>query len=345
MTSSLRLSSTAELLAAVPALMGFTPEQSLVLLGASRDGTRSRIGLTLRADLPDTPDESATLAAQLTESLRTNDMGGVVVLVIDRAGDPDDPPRQTLLACLARALEDRHIELTHALWVPWLAAGQPYACYEDAEHRGVQNDPRASTVTATAVHHGLPVLGSREQLAEELTPNAAVDQERRAQLVLAEVIRTAGETAAYRHQRYRVLQAALRAAADGVLPDTESAIVALLVALSDPAVRDTGIADSAASAQQLWTFLTREAPTPARPEPAVLLAVTAYRNGDGARARVALDTALQCNPEHTLALLLDAALEQGLPPSRCEPAFRTAADQAARLCQPSSAAAPHQSAE
>lgn len=340
MSSSVRLTSTEDVLAALPALIGFTPTQSLLLLDIRRDENPGRIGPVMRVDLPDSSSASVELATQLAVLLRNSEVRTVVVVIVDSAGTPHDLSRRELLTCLTDALGECGIEIKHALWAPRLASGEPYACYLDGEHRGAQSDPRASMVAATLVEQGYPVCDSRDGLVQELAPNGEVDQQRRTQLVESAVIRTVTDTAAHRPWRYQLLQDALAAAADGVLPGTESEVVELLVALSDPVVRDTGIGDSPAAAQRLCTFLTREAPTSVRAEPAALVAVAAYRNGDGARAQIALDTALQCCPEHTLALLLTAVLEQGVPPWRCEPVLRHARDEATRICHLDDAAPP-----
>jgi hypothetical protein len=47
-----RLSSPGELIAALPVLIGFHPEDSLVLVGMAGPELRGRVGLTVRVDLP-----------------------------------------------------------------------------------------------------------------------------------------------------------------------------------------------------------------------------------------------------------------------------------------------------
>ena len=49
--------------------------------------------------------------------------------------------------------------------------------------------------------------------------------------------------------------------------------------------------------------------------PASLLAFTAWQCGDGALANIALDRALADAPGYSMALLLQAALDAGMPPS------------------------------
>jgi hypothetical protein len=55
-------------------------------------------------------------------------------------------------------------------------------------------------------------------------------------------------------------------------------------------------------------------PTPLDAAPATLLAVSAWLRGDGAMARIALDRALDSQPDYALAGLLSRGLDSGLNP-------------------------------
>ena len=65
-THALRLTSPGELIAAVPFLLGFQPQRSVVLMALQQ----RRIGLTERLDLPDPGQELAAAAAMLRPLLR-----------------------------------------------------------------------------------------------------------------------------------------------------------------------------------------------------------------------------------------------------------------------------------
>ena len=75
----------------------------------------------------------------------------------------------------------------------------------------------------------------------------------------------------------------------------------------DPAHRDAH--------RRLWTDLVRRAQPGYVAAPASLLAFTAWQNGDGALANIALDRALADTPGYSMALLLREALDAGAPPS------------------------------
>ena len=75
----------------------------------------------------------------------------------------------------------------------------------------------------------------------------------------------------------------------------------------DPAHRDAH--------RRRWTDLVRRAQPGYAAAPASLLAFTAWQSGDGALANIALDRALADTPGYSMALLLQEALDAGMPPS------------------------------
>ena len=70
-----------------------------------------------------------------------------------------------------------------------------------------------------------------------------------------------------------------------------------------------------------WAEVTRRAEAPLVPAPATLLAVAAWRCGDGALAAMAAQYALHVDPDYTLAGVLLQAIRAGLPPAVAEQAF------------------------
>jgi hypothetical protein len=65
----------------------------------------------------------------------------------------------------------------------------------------------------------------------------------------------------------------------------------------------------------LWTDIVRRVERDLAAAPATLLAFAAWRNGDGAIASIALDRALDADPDYSMAQLLLHGLDNGLPPS------------------------------
>src|SRR5690606_20177596 len=105
---------------------------------------------------------------------------------------------------------------------------------------------------------------------------------------------------------------ALRKSAEKEFSLSDEQIAELGIALSDGKIRDACLATAsppntplAHQAARLWQCLARALPDPERAEAACLAAFAAYQAGDGTLARIALDVALQANPSHVLAGLLD----------------------------------------
>jgi Domain of unknown function (DUF4192) len=66
---------------------------------------------------------------------------------------------------------------------------------------------------------------------------------------------------------------------------------------------------------RLWTDVLRGAAVEYVPAPASLLAFVAWQAGRGALGAVAVDRALAARPGYSMGLLIDSALQAGLPPS------------------------------
>jgi hypothetical protein len=104
----------------------------------------------------------------------------------------------------------------------------------------------------------------------------------------------------------------------GVITDADL-LAWLVISLAHLPVRDDAWArmepEHRDAHRRLWTDLVRNAADPWVPAPAALLAFTAWQCGDGALASVAIDRALACDPDYSMALLLREILDAGVPPS------------------------------
>ena len=91
------------------------------------------------------------------------------------------------------------------------------------------------------------------------------------------------------------------------------------VALTNLPVRDASFAWTggplAGAAIGLWRELVQRVPAPYAAAPATLLAVAAYRRGDGSLADAYLRRALEDDPDYRMADLVLSSLEQGLHPA------------------------------
>lgn len=295
------------LIAALPAVLGFVPEQSLVLLTV--DG--GELGCVLRIDLSDTPAEMARAMTQLAEvASAAQPDAAVAVIVDDASGD-----HCTLADDLAEALAVHGIELLDAHVVDRVAEGGNWECADGCGRGGPVDDPSSSPLAMAAVLDGRRLYTRRADLEAVI----AVDAERAA--ALAEVMgaaRALGSAAQARAAVEDIVAIASRVRRGQALEDADAARVG--AALGDIRVRDTvfalAVGVDAGAAEALWATLARILPAPWRTEALVLLAFSAYARGDGPLAGVSLDAALRGDPDHRMAGMLDQALQSGMRPER-----------------------------
>lgn len=320
----IKLSKPGELLAAVPHILGFRPVSSVVLLQNPERG--KEIGRRLRGDLP--PAEATEQAAkQLAESITMDHPSSVLILIVGDGQDEDayPPPHAALVEALRVELDARGVAQPAAYWVPSIAKGSRWRCYDHVECTGVLRDPMSSVVAAEVASSGYVTYGSREELERVLAPDDELILRRRAEVIDEKLRRLAGGDGRELSPDYgaEVLRKALRAASTGMLTLSDDQIAELGLALTDKSLRDACLATAipadselAQAAARLWQALTRSLPAPERAEAASLAGYAAYMCGDGALAGIAFQIALETDPAHVLAGLLVRALGHGLHPER-----------------------------
>jgi uncharacterized protein DUF4192 len=304
-------------IAALPAVLGFVPEKSLVLVSID-DG---QLGLVMRVDL------SAALADRIGHLAEVAAAAGpeaaiVVIVDADGAGCPTcNEEYRELCGTLIEELSLRDIVLWAAHVVDRVAAGGRWHCVDGCGLAGAVDDPSASPLAVAAVLDGHRLYARRADLQAII---AVDDRVRSAALAALIDERAASRDVAYRADPVccgrRDVEDAMAAAAsiaDGQqLSDAE--LANLGCALADVQVRDTlyglAIGENAGQAESLWALLSRSLPEPWRVEALVLLAFSAYARGDGPLAGVSLEAALRCQPGHRMAGMLDTALLSGLRP-------------------------------
>lgn len=311
----------AQLLAALPYLIGFRPENSVVVLGhRAPEGTR--VGLVLRGDIPRREDR-ARQARALAPRLASMPLTGVTLVVVGgkrRPGSP--PPHAGFVEELANTLGDIGLPVLHALWAAGISEGAPWGCYADPDCSGELPDPRATVAAATATEHGTVVFDSRDELAALLAPRCPDALARRsAELTRLPSLPWPDETCV--SDAASVIRAAFERQLRGEGPPTDEEAVLLASALTIAEIRDVCLAmavppgtQAALAAERLWLTLVRELPAPERAEAATLLGYTAYMRGDGTFAGMALDNALAADPNHVLAGLLKTVLRRGMSPDQ-----------------------------
>jgi len=325
---SVRIGSPAALLAIVPQLLTFEPRLSLVLLGAELP--HGRVRLTVRFDLPRTPDPD------LADEVARRAMS-VLVAQGFQAGVAVGYGPGRLVTPVADAVR-RHaaglgFRLSEVLRAEdgryWsYLCTEPSCCSPDGEPYDVAGHP----VTAAFAQAGAPpVLASRDELAALTAPldgpegeamfQATLLAEDRAARLLARGARASRNGTARRLTGSAGLDA-VREAIDtyqaGGQFSSDAAAAWLLVALQDLRVRDDAWSRMDPRHMKdhlrLWTDLTRRARPGYVAAAASLLGFVAWQNGNGALANIALDRAQADNPGYSMARLLREVIDSGAPP-------------------------------
>ncbi len=311
----LRLRDLSELVAGVPYIIGFPPTDSLVLF-TFRRFPELALSSTIRVDLP-MPDHVLLVAEEMAAAVALNQAVAVIAVVIAEDGEE----HYELVELLRKTLEEKNILLTHASWVPKVVHGEVWQCYDDPLCTYTVPDPQSSAMAAATAVAGDTTYPDREAMAAHLASDPEEMVAYRKKLLDAYRASPAQPyTDADLQADLEILGYALdRAANSYELPTlTDHQMVRLGRALSQGPVKDeclaSALSDEPEPAERLWTVLTRGLPAPERAEPAFLLAMSAYLRGAGVIAALALKIVMESNPLHRSAVLVDYALQKGVPP-------------------------------
>ena len=353
--TTLPVRSPADLIAAVPYLLGFHPADSLTVVALRG----AAVTFTARHDLPPpgTPDlDRHTEARQVAAVVARQDVDSATVI-------GHGPPESVTPAVrgLARALRDLGIPVLDELRVTdgrfW-----SYLCPDDGccPPEGSPCDA-GSVVAAAATYAGQVALPDRQGLADRLAPVTGAARASMAAATARAAHRLAALTAAparppceapagetgespdeppaeepgglfgaaagplfgaaavpaavVRAGRVAVRAALRRYRDGGELTDDEVAWLGVL--LTCLPVRDHAWerVDTAQWQVRLWTDVLRRVDPAQATAPACLLSFAAWRAGDGALAWVAVERARRQDPDYAMAALLDDVLRYALPPS------------------------------
>ncbi len=342
----------AQLADALPYLLGFYPDDSIVVVALHGDRRRfgGRIRLGLPADPGEWPAVSAQVAACLEENVKSGGRrpeGAIVYLCQDPAGGESGREVTERLRPLAQALRTACGEREMPVWEALCLSGGSFwsYCCPDAECCPAEGRPMGvpgtSPMAAAAAYAGIQVRGSLRELGRRLAPlelRAAEAQERaldRAGRLLVPRMLAPGTRPAVEAEtielaerlltRYRADAppsedaAAADAHDDELLGHEEAAL--LLLGLQDRRTRDRAAewmeGDDVEPALRLWRALARRcvgAYTEHSAAPLTLTGWVAWSGGDEATARVALDRALENDPEYSFARLLHRLFNEETDP-------------------------------
>ena len=333
-SSPFRFARPGALIAALPAVLGFVPEKSLVVVSLER----GRMGAVLRADLSEGLESDV---GRLAEVVGNSGAETAVAVIVDADGalcPMCNADYQRLSDALASELDGRGVGLSATHVVDRVDAGGSWHCVDGCGAGGLVDDPVASPLAAAAVLDGRRLYARRADLQAVVSVSDPARAAVLKGLLEAQTAQRRGDRktdpdGCGRRDVEAALAAAARVAEVGELSDAE--IVAVACGLVDGAVRDTlyalAVGVEAARAEALWALLARTLPDPWRNESLVLLAFSSYVRGDGPLAGLALEAALRSDPEHRMAGMLDTALQSGLRPEQIRKLANTGYRQARRL--------------
>ncbi|GAA3279703.1 DUF4192 family protein [Dactylosporangium vinaceum] len=333
MDSHLRLRGPAELLSALPYLLGFHPTNSLVALGLRGPG----LHVQLRGDLPGDETDAVVLADHYGQVFARNGMDGALLIGY---GPPERAaPFLKLVnaAMVVRGLRVYDLLRTHERRFWSLFCSSPDCCPPE----GRPFDPETSVAAAEATLAGLVAMPSRETVAElfegPVGPALAAiedagDRANLRVLRLAAGRDPAGIRAAVVAAGRVALEAALtRYAADEALDDDELAWLQVLLHVLDfrdraweRLDRDTRCTGNPAieTHRRFWMDMVRRCEPSAVAPAATLLSYLSWRTGNGLHAALALDRAFAADPGYTGAGLMAEILGRGLSPAELPPIGR-----------------------
>lgn len=287
-----------ELLAAVPHVLGFKPEESIVLVPF-------RPGLPItRVDLPKTAADREEVWDALRGPYGRHARPGARLAILCFTEDR----RSAELASqhLSNHLDTVGITTHIRLW----ADGEGWREFNTGQ-TGLQTPATAERIAAATV-----VTGAAQPAASRASLAASMvgDREPIAQLIPAARAAAAGSTPAF--ERDWALDRLEQFHTDGNrISDVDGA--RMLVALETISTRDALWEDMSrenhTSHMALWNDLTRRAPDEVRAAPASMLGFASWLHGDGAKAWCALDQVPADRP-YSMAAIVASALQNGIHP-------------------------------
>lgn len=298
-STPLQIRTHAELVAIVPHLLGFEPEDSLVCVPAGRPGPIARI------DHPHTEEDMVQAAQALTHGY-AGSPGPVVMVAFT-----DQP------AHVRQAVETLGREAAGVLSIvdTLRVHDQGWVSLTTGETGAVPGEV-VSRFAADAVVAGrtLPAH-SRDSLADQLHGDPApVAAHLPAARARADALSNDGMQLM---AEAKWITATVARFTDDQIPLHDADAARMLADIQQTSLRDAAwlpmTQHEASTHVALWSDLTRRAPEEVRTPAAGLLGFASWLSGDGARAWVAIDQ-IPDPSHHRLAQLVATALTNGVPP-------------------------------
>ncbi|MFE3525366.1 DUF4192 domain-containing protein [Streptomyces sp. NPDC059161] len=346
MTQPLRIDNPSDFIELMPFLLGYTPQDALVVYGITNIGLA---GPVMTLSLPTDPAQWRHVAqAVASEFIHSNRGRGIdvldVVVCLYRTPQPGQAPEATahLLGHMADWMIDAFVDLGHApvKHVLGIVGNQwwDYSCYWpgccEGETLPVGDHPESVTAQLRAL--GYASGRTSGEIVAEFRPTQtcaaryrqAIDQ------AGADFLRDTSTRHGLllgRDSTLRIIDGALRDLRNDT-PIGDEPAARIILGLQDRHARDRalsqGPADELPYERRLWADLARRCVPPftdLAPPLLTLFAWVAWRQGDTASARHALRAAITLDNDYALARQLHQGLNRDVPADRLLEAFRTAA--------------------
>lgn len=308
-----------DLLAMVPYLLGFHPEDSVVLLTVGDPPTP----VHARQDLPDNLDEVPLVVHDLVQVTRRAGVACVAVVVYSG----DERVAGAMAGALCNGVRKVGVDVLAAMradgerWYCLGDDGEP--CRRGCPSEGTRYDLSRHPLTLEAVVDGRVVLSSREALRDSLVGHDPdeVDEVAAAARSSERRVAAGGRAALVLEGRW-VQRRVRRFVSDGRRLGNHDA-GRLVAAITSTEVRDVAWAQmrrtDASRHVDLWRDVVRRCPRDALAPAAALLAFAAWLAGDGALAWCALDRCQEAEQGYGLAGLVTQTLAGAVPPTSWTP--------------------------
>lgn len=291
-----------ELLAAMPHMLGFNPNEDLVLVPVSR-------GLPMaRVDLPRTGRDRDLVMRSLSGPYSRNAGPGAMVALV--CVTEDGRSAELTSQHVAAGLERVGVATPLRIW----ATGERWMEFNSGE-TGARSPETADLISAESVIAGRArPSASRAALASSLAGDRAPVAQllpiaraaMKASTLVAECDWAAGRLEQFHADQYRLSDR-----------DATRMLLATLSTTVRDALWEDVTRENASQHTALWTDLTRRAPDVVRTPAATLLAFSSWLGGDGAKAWCALDQ-IPDGPPYPMAALVATVLQEGVNPAMWE---------------------------
>ncbi len=317
----LRLTSPGEWLQAMPYLFGFTPRESIVVLCLG-GANGKRLKFQLRIDVPEPADRRSLVVHVASILVKQRFQDALVVFYRDEAGPPDESDWE-----LWRLIEE-HVEIpgdivdavvvrADRFWS--LICTSPTCCPPEGTPVPTVDD--AARIPAEMVLRGCRVQKSRDDVVGELASLPGPARALLAQRCLAadeQVFAEDAEPPSWSPEWVDMAVHRWASLLDGPVAESPldpDLVASLVVPLTHLSLRDrvAGVCLLRRErARSVLRELVRRLPGEWVAAPATILGLLEWADGDGLRAGIALDRALEADPAYRFADLLAHGLQAGI---------------------------------